>query len=659
MHAPCTLRVPSIQWGCSALGQRIFRSVILSVMALSLACGSAFGWAGGGCFLPETPILLADGTSKPISEVESGMRLLAFDERGRIVETVVRETYRREVPGYLVIETSRRSVRVTDEHPFFDGAGNFRPAGELKVGDEWFVLHEDSLEPETIIGVHRHEETIFVHNLLVDDPHTYFARGIAVHNKGGGGGSYSGGGSSYSGGSYSRGGGKGGGWLALLITFVFMLVVLALALFFRRIWTTLPPGRRAEVGGIFKSRMKLALQSSLTVRSNRANLDVVLLRRQILKKSKKTEKLLEFIGRTDEAWRTNKLTTRARKLFLTLQEQWQARDYLPIKHEMSPVIYKDHTRQLEGLKRNREINVIEDLEINAVDLVNVRYTHEPENREFTVLITATGKNYYVDERTKRINRGDRTPGKPQQFWTFEYMEEDKRFVLREIEQSSASDILADENFFEPFTEKGVEQIYGDEADQEGEAGPWLEKKAETKENKTERLLNFLAQTDKGWNRRDMLEGARSLFLVLMLDREKGTLSQDTRKLVFPDLLEHLDEQMGRVDKDKTRYEYRNLSVRKAEIVLIRNFNDDEKDEYVVRIRAHAQTRIWKDGKLALDDPDVRAWQEYWVFGSHQDQWKLKEMLIDGQGEPLWEQENFDEGTGQQMLDWYYSKDRAA
>ena len=31
----------------------------------------------------------------------------------------------------------------------------------------------------------------------------------------------------------------------------------------------------------------------------------------------------------------------------------------------------------------------------------------------------------------------------------------------------------------------------------------------------------------------------------------------------------------------------------------------------------------------------------------------------GQGEPLWEQENFDEGTGQQMLDWDYSKDRAA
>ena len=596
------------------------RLLIPVFLFLALACRTVFGWAGGGCFLPETPILLSDGSSIPISEVQPGMRLFAFDEQGRIVETVVRETYRREVPGYLVVETSSRSVRVTDEHPFFDGAGNFRPAGELKVGDEWFVLHEDSLEPETIIGVHRHDETVWVHNLLVDDPHTYFAQGIAVHNKGGGGG----------GGGGGSGGGGGGGKFDPF-TFAFLVCVYGTA-FIWNMWS-----KRRGGGG----------------------LDVVLSRAKIRKKKRKTVKLLEFISKTDDEWKTNKLSARARKLFLTMQKHWQARDYLPIKDEISPVIYKDHVRQLEGLKRNKEINVIEGLKVNYVDLVNVRYTHKPEDREFTVLITATGKNYYVNERTKKMIRGDRTPGKHQEFWTFQYLPEEKRFVLREIEQSSASDILADENFFEPFTEKGVEQVYGDEADQKGEAGPWLEKKAETKENKIERLLNFLAESDKMWNRRDMLEGARSLFLALMLDREKGALSEDTRKLIFPDLLEHLDKQLDKVGKDKTRYEYRNLSVRKAELVLIRNFNDDEKDEYVVRIRAHAQKKIWKGDRVWCEDPDVEAWEEYWVFGSHEDQWKLKEMLFDGKGEALWDQENFDEGTGQQMLDWYYSKDRAA
>ena len=76
-------------------------------------------------------------------------------------------------------------------------------------------------------------------------------------------------------------------------------------------------------------------------------------------------------------------------------------------------------------------------------------------------------------------------------------------------------------------------------------------------------------------------------------------------------------------------------------------------------RSTGSSAIWKGDRIWHEDPDVEAWEEYWVFGSHEDQWKLKEMLFDGKGEALWDQENFDEGTGQQMLDWYYSKDRAA
>jgi hypothetical protein len=158
---------------------RLFFPVFLF---LAFAGRGLFGWAGGGCFLPETPILLADGTTLPISEVNPGMRLLAFDEKGRILETVVHKAYRREVSGYLVIKTSRRSVRVTAEHPFFDGDGNFRSADGLKVGDDWFVLQDNRLVAEAITEINTCNNSVWVHNLLVDRPHTYFAQGVAVHN---------------------------------------------------------------------------------------------------------------------------------------------------------------------------------------------------------------------------------------------------------------------------------------------------------------------------------------------------------------------------------------------------------------------------------------------------------------------------------------------
>ena len=56
--------------------------------------------------------------------------------------------------------------------------------------------------------------------------------------------------------------------------------------------------------------------------------------------------------------------------------------------------------------------------------------------------------------------------------------------------------------------------------------------------------------------------------------------------------------------------------------------------------------------------DVTPWEEYWAFGRDEDRWNLKEIFPDEQGNAIWDQENFDEDTAQQMLDWYYSKSRA-
>jgi len=100
-------------------------------------------------------------------------------------------------------------------------------------------------------------------------------------------------------------------------------------------------------------------------------------------------------------------------------------------------------------------------------------------------------------------------------------------------------------------------------------------------------------------------------------------------------------------------------VRKVELVLIKNFHEKKKDEHTVRIRAHAQRKFWKGDRIVYEDSDVDYWEEYWVFGRKGDVWKLKEMLVDGQGETLGDQENFDKDTSQQMLDWFYSKDRAS
>jgi predicted lipid-binding transport protein (Tim44 family) len=304
--------------------------------------------------------------------------------------------------------------------------------------------------------------------------------------------------------------------------------------------------------------------------------------------------------------------------------------------------------------RNHEINRIENVRVEHVDLVNLRYTEKPDQREFTALITASARDYYVDDRSNKFLRGDGGPARFQEFWTFQRMQD--QWLLREIEQAGESDVLKDENFVEMLTDDTVKRIYG-EVEAKGTAGPWLEKKAEEKATRTERLLNFLVQTDKLWNRQQMLERARQIFLRVYLARESGDPVKVPSPDLFPDVAKNLQDQIRHLQKDGVTTEYRNLCVRKAELILVRNSADPTKDEFTVRIDAHAQKIVRKGERTVSEQPYVTPFEEYWTLGRLDGQWKLKEVLPPARGRRMVTQDNVDEDSSAGQVEWYYRQTR--
>ena len=232
-----------------------------------------------------------------------------------------------------------------------------------------------------------------------------------------------------------------------------------------------------------------------------------------------------------------------------------------------------------------------------------------------------------------------------------------QWLLREIEQAGESDVLKDENFVEMLTDDTVKRIYG-EVEAKGAAGPWLEKKAEEKASRTERLLNFLVQTDKLWNRQQMLERARQIFLSVYLARESGDPAKVPSSELFPDVAKNLQDQIRHLQKDGVTTEHRNLCVRKAELILVRNFADPAKDEFTVRIDAHAQKIIRKGERTVSEQLYVTPFEEYWTLGRLDGQWKLKEVLPPARGRRLVTQDNVDEDSSAGQIEWYYRQTRA-
>ena len=579
-----------------------------------------------GCFLPDTPVLLADGSSRAISTLRSGDVVLAFKMDGSTIPATVRNIVTHEVDEYWEVSTAARQVRVTAEHPFYVGAGTFKTIAALHVGDIIYVYDGQGLNPQPIVGMKRVAAKVQVYNLQIDFPNTYFADGFAVHNKGGGGGGGGHGGGGYHGG-YSGSGGGGDDSVE-----IFFVVCIYLGY--------------VVIAAIVKNHQQKS-----------ENLDFLFTRAQIARKADKTAKLLEFLAKTDSMMAAAKLQETARATFLKLQDCWQNRAYTPMKPLLTDHLYAEHTAEIAGMVRNHEINKMAALAVEQVDIVNVRYTEDPDRHEFTALITAHARDFYEDDRTGRFLRGDEEPARFQEFWIFQFF--NGAWRLREIEQSRESDALKTENFFEQFTDTGVKNIYGDQAAaQSGPSGPWQGKAVADKATRIERMLNFLVKTDKLWDRQRMLDRARAVFVQVISVREGGDPAQVPDALLFPEVAAHLRADISANQQAGRKVEFRNLCVRKVEIILVRNFADNSRDEYVVRISAHAQRCTSQGGSQTVLDDFVTPFTEYWTFGRLDRDWKLKEVLPPAEGEKDVTAENLDEDSSPQQVQWYYSQTRA-
>jgi len=587
--------------------------------ANGIAVHNKGGGGGGGCFPAGTRVSTPHGEI-PIEKLEPGDVVFAVDARGNLVETAV-ENVQVTRSALLVIETDHGLLRTTQEHPLLSAAGDFRLAGGFKPGEQVMAWGSNGLQPVTIRRMSTPEGEEEVYNLRVGQPHTFVADGLVVHNKGGGGfggGGFHGGGSS--------GGGDGDPIIPLILLGAFIVIIFVIA------------------------------KAAQNKQAADEDLDYVYSRFDIERKSGKTRKLLEFLARVDQTMAPDKLETQAKSTFLELQKCWQARNYEPMKSLLMPDLYAEHCSQLSGMIGNHEINMISNLNVEHVDIVNVRYPQKENDREFTALITATARDYYVDDRTQEFLRGDQEPARFQEFWTFH--RQGGAWLLREIEQSRESDVLKEENFFEQFTDVGLNQVYDETAGKEGPAGPWLEKETLDKATRIERLLNFLVQTDKLWNRQAMLERARQVFLDVTLAREKGDPAAVPTAELFPDVATNLQGELVRLGGQGTQLEFRNLCVRKAELILVRNFSDNSKDEFTVRISAHAQRAVRRNNLLISRDADVTPFVEFWTFGRLDSEWKLKEVLPPARGGERVATENVDEGSSPEQLQWYYKQTRA-
>jgi RHS repeat-associated protein len=166
--------------GVAWIAGRIFSRILGSLIddAFRAACRT-------NSFSADTDVLMADGATKPISDVKVGDEVLATNprtgktDRHHVTDVIVGQGLK----DLVEVTADNATITATDKHPFYVASkGTWVDAADLRVGDRLRKPDGGTVVVQKVRRLAPHEQRVY--NLTVEGPHTFYAgdEPVLVHN---------------------------------------------------------------------------------------------------------------------------------------------------------------------------------------------------------------------------------------------------------------------------------------------------------------------------------------------------------------------------------------------------------------------------------------------------------------------------------------------
>lgn len=144
-----------------------------------------------------------------------------------------------------------------------------------------------------------------------------------------------------------------------------------------------------------------------------------------------------------------------------------------------------------------------------------------------------------------------------------------------------------------------------------------------KQRQVSSALAKMAVVEPQWSEENLVDTAREKFTLLQAawgEQNLEIIKNNLHPALFPSWETDIKSQISRNEKNIMS----GLSISKLRIVDVKNFKDDERDEFTVAIDATANDQTIKDGNIIKSDNSK--FREFWTFEWEEGKWALREVV---------------------------------
>lgn len=157
-----------------------------------------------------------------------------------------------------------------------------------------------------------------------------------------------------------------------------------------------------------------------------------------------TAAALQFITRNDDWYDEEYITKVVSKAFRTIKGAIEVRSVKKVEHLVTDKCLEELQAEIVRLKKKGDLHLFGQIEVTEVQVVQLKVPAQKLKQTFIALISARSRDFYQDDKTGELLRGDRKTYAYQEFWTFKRSKE--RWLVESIRTSSDMDnVLAAKN----------------------------------------------------------------------------------------------------------------------------------------------------------------------------------------------------------------------